>query len=94
MEAYCLKCREKREMKDEHPITMKNGKPATQGICPTCGTKMFKIGGGAVKAAAATTSATAAPAAKATATKAAPKAAAAKAPAKAASSRAKAGAGK
>ena len=25
-------------------ITMKNGKPATQGICPECGTKMFKIG--------------------------------------------------
>jgi hypothetical protein len=24
---------------------MKNGKPATQGTCPVCGTKMFKIGG-------------------------------------------------
>jgi hypothetical protein len=24
---------------------MKNGKPATQGICTVCGTKMFKIGG-------------------------------------------------
>ncbi|MFL6321394.1 MAG: DUF5679 domain-containing protein [Nitrososphaeraceae archaeon] len=23
---------------------MKNGKPATQGICSVCGTKMFKIG--------------------------------------------------
>jgi len=23
---------------------MKNGKPATQGICSMCGTKMFKIG--------------------------------------------------
>ncbi|HZA65210.1 MAG TPA: DUF5679 domain-containing protein [Nitrososphaeraceae archaeon] len=23
---------------------MKNGKPATQGICTVCGTKMFKIG--------------------------------------------------
>ncbi|MFH1647936.1 MAG: DUF5679 domain-containing protein, partial [Chloroflexota bacterium] len=22
----------------------KNGKPATQGTCPTCGTKMFRIG--------------------------------------------------
>ena len=46
MEAYCLKCRTKREMKDEQQITMKNGKPATQGICPECGTKMFKIGSG------------------------------------------------
>ncbi|MCH2397308.1 MAG: hypothetical protein MK227_03790 [Nitrososphaerales archaeon] len=23
---------------------MKNGKPATQGICPECGTKLFRIG--------------------------------------------------
>jgi hypothetical protein len=23
---------------------MKNGRPATQGICPTCATKMFRIG--------------------------------------------------
>lgn len=44
MEAYCLKCREKREMVGPQPITMKNGKPATTGTCPTCGTKMFKIG--------------------------------------------------
>ena len=46
MEGYCLKCRTKREMNDEKQITMKNGKPATQGTCPVCGTKMFKIGGG------------------------------------------------
>lgn len=44
MEAYCVKCKAKREMKDAKAVTMKNGKPATQGICPTCGTKMFKIG--------------------------------------------------
>jgi Zn finger protein HypA/HybF involved in hydrogenase expression len=44
MQAYCVKCRAKREMKDAKSITMKNGKPATQGICPTCGTKMFRIG--------------------------------------------------
>ena len=44
MQAYCVKCRAKREMKDPRPITMKNGKPATQGICPVCGTKMFRIG--------------------------------------------------
>jgi hypothetical protein len=43
-EAYCVKCRTKREMKDEQAVTMKNGKPATQGVCPVCGTKMFKIG--------------------------------------------------
>jgi len=44
MQAYCMKCRAKKEMKDPKAITMKNGKPATQGTCPTCGTKMFRIG--------------------------------------------------
>ena len=44
MQAYCLKCRAKREIKDARPITMKNGKPATQGTCPVCGTKVFRIG--------------------------------------------------
>jgi Domain of unknown function (DUF5679) len=44
MQAYCLKCHRKREMKNAKAITMKNGKPATQGVCPICGTKMFLIG--------------------------------------------------
>ena len=44
MQAYCVKCRAKKEMKDPKAITMKNGKPATQGVCPSCGTKMFRIG--------------------------------------------------
>lgn len=44
MEAYCVKCKQKREMKDETAVTMKNGKPATQGVCSVCATKMFKIG--------------------------------------------------
>jgi Domain of unknown function (DUF5679) len=44
MQAYCLKCRTQREMKSPKQITMKNGKPATEGICPTCGTRMFRIG--------------------------------------------------
>jgi DNA-directed RNA polymerase subunit RPC12/RpoP len=45
MEGYCVKCKEKKEIKDPQEITMKNGRPATQGVCPTCGTKIFKIGG-------------------------------------------------
>ena len=44
MQGYCVKCKEKREIKDAQEITMKNGKPAVQGICPECGTKIFKIG--------------------------------------------------
>jgi len=30
-------------MKDEEEVTMKNGRPAIQGICPVCGTKLFRI---------------------------------------------------
>lgn len=44
MEGYCMKCKAKREMSSPEQITMKNGRPATQGKCPVCGTKMFKIG--------------------------------------------------
>jgi hypothetical protein len=42
---YCVKCKASREIKNPQKITMKNGKPATSGSCPVCGTKMFRIGG-------------------------------------------------
>ncbi|HET8845957.1 MAG TPA: DUF5679 domain-containing protein [Ktedonobacteraceae bacterium] len=41
--AYCVKCKTKREMKNPHQITMKNGKPAMQGECTTCGTRLNLI---------------------------------------------------
>ena len=44
MQGYCVKCRTKREIRNAKSITMKNGKPATQGVCPVCGTKIFRIG--------------------------------------------------
>ncbi len=46
MEAYCVKCRAKRQMANPRTITMKNKKQATQGTCPVCKTKMFRIGKG------------------------------------------------
>jgi len=46
MQAYCVKCRAKREMKQPQRIALKNGRPATQGVCPVCGTKIFRIGKG------------------------------------------------
>lgn len=49
-QAYCVKCKKKREMKGEKQITMKNGRNAISGTCSICGTKMFKIGGGSGKA--------------------------------------------
>jgi len=44
MEAYCVKCRAKREMREPKDVVFKNGRPATQGKCPTCGSKIFRIG--------------------------------------------------
>jgi len=44
VQAYCVKCKAKKDIKNPQPITMKNGKAATTGTCPTCGTKMFRIG--------------------------------------------------
>ena len=43
-QAYCMKCRQKREIKDPKQITLKNGSQAVQGTCPICGTKVFRIG--------------------------------------------------
>jgi hypothetical protein len=42
---YCVKCKKSREMKNPQAIKMKNGRKATRGTCPVCGTKMFRIGG-------------------------------------------------
>ncbi|MFQ5987269.1 MAG: DUF5679 domain-containing protein [Dehalococcoidia bacterium] len=43
-EAYCFKCRAKREIKNPKHITLKNKRPATTGVCPVCGTKVYRIG--------------------------------------------------
>ena len=45
MQAYCMKCKKKREMKNPKVVTMKNKRKATKGSCPVCGTHMFRIGG-------------------------------------------------
>ncbi len=57
-EGYCVKCKAKKEIVDGVEETMKNGRKAIKGKCPTCGTVMFKILGG--KAATVSTPATAA----------------------------------
>lgn len=43
-QAYCMKCRKKVEIKGAKKIVMKNKRPATSGVCPNCGTKVFRIG--------------------------------------------------
>lgn len=44
MEAYCMKCKTKREIKD--PVAAFNAKSSavTTGVCPVCGTKLFRMG--------------------------------------------------
>jgi hypothetical protein len=41
---YCMKCKTQREINNAKQITMKNGRPATEGTCAVCSTRMFKIG--------------------------------------------------
>ncbi len=49
-EGYCVKCKAKKEIVDAVEETMKNGRKAIKGKCPTCGTVMFKILGGKASA--------------------------------------------
>jgi len=46
-EAYCVKCKQKKEMKDEKEVEIKGKgntkRRALEGFCVVCGTKMFKI---------------------------------------------------
>jgi len=44
MEAYCMKCKTKREMQD--PVAAFNAKasPVTIGVCAVCGTKLYRMG--------------------------------------------------
>jgi DNA topoisomerase-1 len=44
VEAYCVKCKVKREIQDPQPVFTDNGTPATRGKCPVCGTTMFRMG--------------------------------------------------
>lgn len=47
MEAYCVKCKAKKEMQDGAEVEMKGkggvARKAMKGKCPTCGTAMFRI---------------------------------------------------
>jgi hypothetical protein len=43
MEAYCVKCKAKRDIKNAQQVTLKNGRPAMKGVCPVCGTKLMRF---------------------------------------------------
>ncbi len=44
MKAYCVKCREKRDIHEAKPVFTSTGTPATRGVCPVCGTNLFRMG--------------------------------------------------
>ena len=41
---HCVKCKTKRIIKNPKETIMKNDRPAIRGICPVCGSKVFRIG--------------------------------------------------
>lgn len=44
MEAYCFKCKTKREIASPEATFTANGTPTTRGVCPVCGTALFRMG--------------------------------------------------
>jgi len=42
-EGYCVKCREKREVKDGKVEKTANGRPIAKGPCPVCGTTVTRF---------------------------------------------------
>lgn len=44
MEAYCMKCKTKREMTEPVATFNKVGAPVTRGVCPVCGTALYRTG--------------------------------------------------
>jgi len=44
LEAYCVKCKEKREIAEPSAEFNALGTPVTRGKCPVCGTTMYRTG--------------------------------------------------
>jgi len=42
--AYCVKCRTKRPIKEAQAVFTEAGQPGTRGVCPVCGTTLFRMG--------------------------------------------------
>ncbi len=43
MEAYCMKCKQKRPMQHPTEVVTKTGRHALEDRCPVCGTKLFRF---------------------------------------------------
>ena len=44
VQVYCVKCRDKRDVKNLEPVVLKNGRAASKGVCPVCDTGVFRMG--------------------------------------------------
>lgn len=44
MEAYCVKCKVKREINNAEAVFTASGTPATRGLCPECNTGLYRMG--------------------------------------------------
>lgn len=42
-EGYCVKCRQKRQIKDGRVETTDKGRRMAKGVCPKCGTKVTRF---------------------------------------------------
>jgi hypothetical protein len=43
IEAYCVKCRQRRTIQGAKKVTTQKGRHAIEGTCPVCGTKLFRF---------------------------------------------------
>ena len=44
VEAYCVKCRTKREIQHAQFVFNVRGQPVTRGECPVCQTTLYRLG--------------------------------------------------
>lgn len=44
LQAYCVKCKTKREIANPQPTFTSKGTPGMKGTCPVCGTTLFRMG--------------------------------------------------
>ncbi|GAB4575058.1 MAG: type I DNA topoisomerase [Anaerolineae bacterium] len=44
LQAYCVKCKTKREISSAEPVYTRTGTPGTRGKCAVCGTTLFRMG--------------------------------------------------
>ncbi|MGF1504329.1 MAG: toll/interleukin-1 receptor domain-containing protein [Chloroflexi bacterium] len=44
IEAYCVSCKTKVFMEEPTPVYTRRGAPGTRGVCPSCGSTVFRMG--------------------------------------------------